>query len=71
MTNLIGWLSPEGKYIPCKPYQHDKIARTYGASEAKWELIGYVKIFNDNEWYCDRFITDAQEKWLIDNGLEI
>ena len=69
-TNLIGWLSRDGKHIPCEPYQHDIIARAYGASEITWELMGYVKIFNGGEWYCDRFITDAQEKWLIDNGLE-
>ena len=69
---MNGWLSPHGEYIQCEPYQHDKIARAHGDSEVKWENIGYVKIFNggiENMWYCNRFLTDAQEKWLIDNNM--
>ena len=65
---MNGWLTPDGEYIPCKPYQHDNTARDHGGSEVKWERCGYVKIFND-KWYCDRFMTDAQEKWLIDNNM--
>ena len=66
---MNGWLSPYGDYIPCKPYHHDIIARASGGSEIKWEQLGYVKIFHD-DWYCERFLTDAQEKFLIDNGLK-
>lgn len=62
-----GWLTPEGEYIPCEPYEHDKVARRHGGSEPQWERYGYVKVFN-GRWYCERFITDAQEKWLVDNN---
>lgn len=64
---MNGWLTPEGEYIPCEPYQHEIIARLYGGSELQWERQGYVKVFNDR-YYCERFLTDAQEKWLTDNN---
>ena len=65
---MNGWLTRLGEFIPCEPYQHEITARLYGSSEVEWELWGFVKIFND-KWYCDRFITDAQEKWLIDHEI--
>lgn len=65
---MNGWLTRLGEFIPCEPYQHETIARLYGSSEIQWEQEGFVKVFN-NKLYCDRYITDAQEKWLIDNEL--
>jgi len=64
---MNGWLTPEGEYIPCEPYQHEIVARLYGSSELQWERQGYVKVFNDR-YYCELFLTDAQEKWLTDNN---
>lgn len=67
---MNGWLSPEGEYIPCEPYQHDKTAREHGGSEVKWELLGYAKIFNGGGMVlCARFLTDAQQNWLIDHDM--
>lgn len=67
---MNGWLSPEGEYIPCESYQHDKTAREHGYSEVKWESMGYAKIFNGGGMVlCERFLTDAQQNWLIDHDM--
>lgn len=65
---MNGWLSRQGEFLSCKQYKHETVARLYGGSEVQWEQKGFVKIFND-KWYCDRPITDAQEKWLINHEI--
>lgn len=44
ITKDTGWLSPEGKFYPCRYMEHVYVADLLGGSEADFEVSGWVKL---------------------------
>jgi hypothetical protein len=58
-----GWLSPEGRLIPCPPGEHaDRIERITGLDEWRAEQTGWIKLA-EGEWitaFMTRPVSQAQ-----------
>lgn len=72
-----GWLTPEGYFYPCKPWQHNIILVILGKkvvtflscnAEARVELLGWLKL-QESRWLSvdyDRPITQSQLDFIFD-----
>ena len=63
-----GWLSPEGKFHGCKQGNHSNMAKAMG-STAKYMLSkGWAIVWNE-EYGCQRALTQEQKDWFESKGL--
>ena len=68
-----GWLAPDGTFSGCATWDHWVLPTILGITENDLEIRGYIKIVQgDDLYYIDPYfhITEAQYKYLLDNGLE-
>lgn len=69
---VIGWLSPEGRYFPCRNTEHSILAQKLGNGEILLERNGWVKIaLHDTYFFMGRNMTAEQRNWLSLNGFEL
>jgi len=70
-----GWVTPQGDFYPCKPYDHVNVAEyIFKMPQRECEQRGYIKIYESPTFkrrmiWIDRHITEEQKNWLRNNGL--
>ena len=66
-----GWIDREGHFWGCDFEAHDDIlGLLFGSERGVAEREGWVHI-HPWMWWCDREMTDAQEKTLVDIGRDL
>ena len=77
-SEKLGWLDPNGDFHKCDYYEHLDVAyKLYGTHDTEsLAKRGIVHVFwnnfnNKNDYYVRKALTDAQIKWLTDNGIKI
>lgn len=81
--HVNGWLDRRGKFYPCRFNKHlassIEIEKKLGLKHSI-EYLGWIKVHDAGVWFfeADSYqgrqyvkITEAQNKWLFDNGYEI
>jgi hypothetical protein len=68
-----GWLSPDGRWFPCRFHEH----RLYATLILKMEYTdlkdrGWVSVEGKRlGWFCEKLLMEAQRAWLIKKGYEV
>jgi hypothetical protein len=67
-----GWLDREGRYYPCRYYEHDIYARLILRKTVKeLERLGWVRINGKNDWRCEKRLNQTQLNWLYEHGYKV
>lgn len=75
-NSLYGWIDVHGKFYGCDYMEHDRIAYLYfKCTERNLEDAGFAKVYRDYDgsraYYVAKYLTERQEKTLIDMGIEL
>lgn len=71
-----GWVDVHGRFYGCDYMKHNEVAEMYfKCTERELENAGFVKIYRDYDgtrsYYVAKYLTERQEKALIDMGISI
>lgn len=74
--SLYGWIDVHGRFYGCDYMEHDRIAYLYfKCTERNLEDAGFAKVYRDYDgsqaYYVAKYLTERQEKTLIDMGIEL